>query len=65
MQVKNNLPSEMLYIKKLTAIMVRKWNEIKNATIVAIERVRQQIEKLKKEQKNLNEKIDEKDLSRY
>ena len=37
----------------------------KNATIVAIERVRQQIEKLKKEQKNLNEKIDEKDLSRY
>jgi predicted nucleic acid-binding Zn-ribbon protein len=65
MQVKNNLPSEMLYIKKLTAIMVRKWNEIKNATIAAIERVRQQIEKLKKEQKNLNEKIDEKDLSRY
>ena len=65
MQVKNNLPSKMLYIKKLTAIMVRKWNEIKNATIAAIERVRQQIEKLKKEQKNLNEKIDEKDLSRY
>ena len=65
MQVKNNLPSEMLYIKKLTAIMVRKWNEIKNATIAAIERVRQPIEKLKKEQKNLNEKIDEKDLSRY
>ena len=29
------------------------------------ERVRQLIEKLKKEQKNLNEKIGEKDLSRY